>query len=219
MAAASTITPPAPRFTQDQLQSLGDIPLSRIIFDPEPGTATEQDLLRFVERGEMLCELIDGTLVEKPVGYFESLIAVRLIIALGNFVVPRNLGLISGPDGMMRLFSGRIRLPDVAFVAFTSLPGGKVPTKRVPNLAPDLAVEVLSESNTRAEIDQKLKEYFESGTRLAWVIDPPSRTVAVYLLPQQPDHVLGSNESLDGGPVLPGFAMPIVQLFEPQPQT
>jgi len=200
------------------LHSLGDIPLSRIIFDPEPGTATEQDLLNFVERGQGLCELIDGTLVEKPVGYFESLIAVRLIIALGNFVVPRNLGLISGPDGMMRLLSGRIRLPDVAFVAFTSLPRGKVPTKRVPDLAPDLAVEVLSESNTRAEIDQKLKEYFESGTRLAWVIDPPSRTVAVYILPQQPDHVLGISDSLDGKIVLPGFTMPIAQLFEPQPQ-
>ncbi|CAA9388406.1 MAG: hypothetical protein AVDCRST_MAG64-1045, partial [uncultured Phycisphaerae bacterium] len=57
------------------LAALGGVPLSRIIFDPWPGTATEADLLLFVERDKRLCELIDGTLVEKPVGYFESLIA------------------------------------------------------------------------------------------------------------------------------------------------
>ena len=78
------------------MHDLGDIPLSRIVMDPWPGSATEKDLLVFVERDKRLVELIDGTLVEKPMGWFESLIATRLIIALGSFVNPRNLGFITG---------------------------------------------------------------------------------------------------------------------------
>ena len=63
------------------LHELGDVPLERIVMDPWPGTATEQDLLVFVERDKRFVELIDGTLVEKPVGWLESQIALRLAIA------------------------------------------------------------------------------------------------------------------------------------------
>jgi len=221
----STITTQFPRTVvakhfhngDEFLHSIGDVPMSRVVWDPWPGTATEEDLLILVERDQRPCELIDGTLVEKPMGYFESLIAVRLISALCNFVLPRELGLISGPDGMMKLLSGRIRLPDVAYVSFASLPGGKVPSARVPNLAPDLAAEVQSDSDTKAEIDQKLKEYFESGTRLAWIIDPPTQTVAIFISAIGPSNVLNINDSLDGGVVLPGFTMPLTQLFLPKP--
>ena len=62
------------------LAELGDIPPDRIVFDPWPGTATEGDLLRLAERDKRLCELIDGTLVEKPVGYWERFIAADLIL-------------------------------------------------------------------------------------------------------------------------------------------
>src|SRR5580698_1867194 len=77
--------------------ALGDVPLERIIIDPPPGTATEADLLRLVERDKRLCELIDGTLVEKPMGFWEGQIAAQLIIILGNFVNPRRLGLVFAP--------------------------------------------------------------------------------------------------------------------------
>src|SRR3954449_8787620 len=70
--------------------STGDVPLERIVIDPPPGTATELDLLRLVE-GDRLVELIDGTLVEKPVGSEESLIAVNLTVALVSFTRPRKL--------------------------------------------------------------------------------------------------------------------------------
>src|SRR2546421_3677233 len=90
------------------LRALGDVPLERIIFDPWPGTATEADLLRFVERDKRLCELIDGTLVEKPVGYIEALIAMNLVIKLGAFVDQHGLGAVSGPDSTMRMKSGRV---------------------------------------------------------------------------------------------------------------
>ncbi len=185
-ASAPSVSAPMFDNGQEFLHSLGDIPMSRIIWNPRPGMATEQDLLKYVERDKRLCELIDGTLVEKPMGLFESLIAVRLIIVLGAHVMQKGLGIVSGPDGTLKMISGRIRLPDVAYVSYASMPNGKIPAEKVPRLAPDLAVEVLSDSNTEAEIAQKLKEYFESGTRLAWIIDPPTQTVAVYTSPNAP---------------------------------
>ena len=195
----------------DWLHELGEIPLNRIIFDPWPGTATEADLLLLVERDKRLCELVDGTLVEKPVGAFESLIAANLIIELGAYVKRMGLGAVFGPDGTFRLqSSGRIRLPDVAFVSRDRLPGAG---KAVPILAPDLAIEVLSEGNTRLEIDHKLKELFESGTRLAWVIDPSSRTVSVYPSSGAPAAILTEADFLDGGDVVQGFKMPVTDLF------
>jgi len=198
--------------------ALGDVPLDRIVMDPWPGTATEKDLLVFVERDKRLCELIDGTLVEKPMGLLESLIAGWLITALNNFVRPRKLGVVSGPDGTIRMISGRVRLPDVAFISFADMPGGKLPSEPIPTLPPTLAAEVLSESNTKAEIKQKLKEYFESGTKLAWVIDPPTRTVAIYeRFSEAPARILGETDTLDGGVVLTGFTLLISELFAPLP--
>jgi Uma2 family endonuclease len=199
----------------DWLHYLGDIPLQRIIFDPWPGTATEADLLLLVERDKRLCELIDGTLVEKPVGSFESLIAVNLIVELGAYVKRMGLGVVFGPDGTFRLpASGRIRLPDVSFVSQDRLPRAN---RAVPELAPDLAIEVLSESNTPEEIDQKLRELFESGTRLVWVIDPPSRTVLVYAGLGAQATILTEADFLDGGTAVTGFRMSVAAVFSNVP--
>ena len=211
-----TVVQPPGRFDNgaEWLRALGGVPLDRVIFNPWPGTATEADLLRFVERDKRLCELIDGTLVEKPVGIWEGFIATLLSTALNNFVLPRNLGGVFGADSTMRMKSGRVRLPDVAFVSLARLPKTRDP---IPTLGPDLAVEVLSESNTREEIAQKLREYFESGTRLAWVIDPVRRTVAVYRAPGDPALVTGESGNLDGEQVLPGFTLPVADLFRNVP--
>jgi Uma2 family endonuclease len=114
----------------------------------------------------------------------------------------------------MRMSSGRVRLPDVAFVSLARLPRTREP---IPTLAPDLAVEVLSESNTADEIDQKLTEYFQSGTRLAWIVDPPPRTVAIYHGPGDPTRVLDVAGQLDGEQVVPGFTLPVADLFRNVP--
>ena len=192
------------------------MPLERIIFDPWPGTATEADLLRLVERDKRFCELIDGTLVEKPVGWIEALIAMNLAVRLGTYVHDHNLGAVSGADSTLRMTSGRVRLPDVVFVSLARLPRTREP---IPTLAPDLAVEVLSESNTSAEIAQKLREYFQSGTRLAWIVDPPTRTVAIYHGPGEPTRVLDTAGQLDGEEVVPGFTLPVADLFRNVPPT
>src|SRR5687768_14709603 len=148
----ATHTPPArfipPRRFENAaewLDALGGVPLHRIIFDPWPGTATEADLLLLVERDKRLCELVDGTLVEKPVGYWEGFIAAVLICFLGNFAAAHGLGGVSGADSTMRMKSGRVRLPDVGFTAKARLPKTLEP---IPTISPDLAVEVLSETNT-----------------------------------------------------------------------
>jgi Uma2 family endonuclease len=80
-------------------------------------------------------------------------------------------------------------------------------------LAPDLAAEILSESNTPAEIDQKLREYFQSGTRLVWVVDPVSRTAAIYRAAGKPERTISEDEMLDGADVIPGFLLRLGDLF------
>ncbi|MBL8797342.1 MAG: Uma2 family endonuclease [Planctomycetia bacterium] len=194
------------------LERLGNIPLCRVRFRPFPGTATEDDLLRVAAQEDRLCELVDGILVEKGMGFRESLLVAALAALLRAFVVPRNLGLVSGPDGTMRLFAGRIRIPDVAFISWARLPGGRVPTEAIPDLVSDLAVEVLSASNTPGEMARKRREYFTAGVCLVWEVDPEARTVAVYTAPDEPV-VLTQDQTLDGGDVLPGFALPLREFF------
>jgi Uma2 family endonuclease len=191
---------------------LGSIPLSRILVQPAPGLATEADLIEAQRQYDSLYELVDGVLVEKGMGYLESLLAGVLIEALRKFVVPRNLGLVSTPDGMLRLFPGLVRIPDVAFASWDRFPGRKVPDDPIPTLAPDLVAEVLSASNTPAEMERKRAEYFTYGVRVLWEVDPAARTVTVYT-PDQAVVVLDSTQVLDGGAVLPGFTLKLSELF------
>jgi Uma2 family endonuclease len=191
---------------------LGDIPLSRILAQPAPGSATEADLIEAQKRFDRLYELVDGVLVEKGMGYSESVLAVFLSRILLNFVEPRNLGLVSGADGTVRLFPGLLRVPDVAFASWDRFPERKLPKEPIPSLAPDLAIEVLSPSNTSAEMQRKRDEYFASGVRLVWEIDPESRKVAVYS-PDGAVVVLEATQVLEGGAVLPGFKLELSELF------
>ncbi len=192
---------------------LGDVPLERIRFRPPPGTATEDDVIAAMEAPrKRLCELIDGVLVEKAMGYSESLLATVLITALWSFVRPRNLGLVTAPDGTMRLWAGRVRMPDIAFTSWDRIPGRRRPRQPIPDLAPDLAVEVLSRSNTPGEMRLKRQDYFTANVRLVWEIDPERRTVSVYTAPEGPT-VLTEADTLDGGAVLPGFTLSLRDLF------
>lgn len=196
----------------DLLEHLGGIAPVRVLFRPLPGTATEADLILANAGKRGLFELVDGVLVEKGMGYNESALALVIAGLLRAFIVPRNLGLVSGADGMMRLFPGLVREPDVAYVSWARVPGGRYPTEPIAGFAPDLAVEVLSRSNTKAEMARKRREYFEAGVRLVWEVDPRARTVAVYETPEQAT-VLDASATLDGGEMLPGFALPLIELF------
>ena len=204
--------PPTPtRTLADLLADLGDIDPARVVADPAPGMATEADLLVLSDHTGRLYELVDGTLVEKAVGLRESFLAAALIGILRAFVIPRSLGLVSAPDGPMRLFGGLVRMPDVAFISWDRFPDRRVPEEPIPSLAPDLAIEVLSASNTPREMARKRREYFQAGVRLVWMVDRKTRTVAVYTAPDQ-SITLNESQTLDGGDVLPGFALPLRDL-------
>jgi Uma2 family endonuclease len=205
--------PEAPETVADLVESLGGIPLERIRMRPLPGTATEKDVIAERE-GPMrrLCELIDGVLVEKPMGTRESLLAGVIVQVLGSFVDERDLGIVLGADGILRLFPGVVRIPDVCFIPWEQIPNEEVTDEPIAPFFPDLAVEVLSPSNTRREIDRKLRDYFLAGTRLVWVIQPKTQTAQVYTSPTDSRRIARTG-SLQGDPVVPGFSLPLSDLF------
>jgi Uma2 family endonuclease len=146
-------------------------------------------------------------------GFYESRLAAVLIYLLERFFEQHNQGVVTGPDGTVRLAPGLVRIPDVAFFSWERFPNRQRPAQRVPALVPDLAVEVLSEGNTEAEMEGKLNEYFSTGVRLVWYVDPEPRTVRVYTSPAE-FRLLTEEDTLEGGAVLPGFRLPIREWFE-----
>ncbi len=196
----------------DLLDDLGDIAPDRVRLHPALGTATEDDLLSATDASGSLYELVDGVLVEKAMGFRESLLAAALIEMLRGFVRPRNLGLVTAPDGMMRLAVGLVRIPDVAFISWGRLPHRRVPTAPIPDLAPDLAVEVLSAGNTPQEMARKCREYFAAGVRLVWLVDPEARTVTVHTGLENVT-ILSEADMLQGGEVLADFTLSVRTLF------
>jgi Uma2 family endonuclease len=212
MTTAALISP-ANETLADLHARLGSVPLHRIRCHPALGTATEADVLHSVEGEEKhLCELVEGVLVEKPMGYYESLLAGVLIQLLWNFLDEHDLGLVLGADATLRLAPGLVRLPDVSFIAWEHFPHRELPTEPIPDLAPDLVVEVLSASNTAAEMERKLREYCAAGVRLIWYVYPEERAVHVYTSPHDV-RILQADEILDGGAVLPGFQVIIRDWF------
>jgi Uma2 family endonuclease len=104
-------------------------------------------------------------------------------------------------------------MPDVAVYLKADYPDGKRPTDKVPQIPPRLAVEVLSRDNTPQEIDKKLREFFASGCRLAYVIDPRARTARRHTSPDE-FTTLDDKADLDGGDVLPGFAVNLAGILD-----
>ena len=197
----------------DLVERFGAIPLRRIRHDPTPGTATERDVIEIHDREDRLYELIDGVLLEKTVGTYESYLAVLLSHLLCSFVQEHDLGIVLGADGMMRLAPGLVRIPDVSFVSWDRLPNRKIPREPIADLAPDLAIEVISKSNTPQEMERKLRDYFFAQVGAVWyVYHAPRREVHVYLSPEERT-VLSEQQTLDGGDVLPGFTLPLPSLF------
>src|SRR5262249_21665039 len=127
-----------------------------------------------------LCELVEGVLVEKAMGTREALLAGLILHLLWDYVEQHDLGLPVGADGAWRFRGGLGRIPDVSFICWERVPGDELPDEPIASLVPDLAVEVLSQGNTPKEIKLKLREYFEAGVRLAWVIDPKKQTATIY---------------------------------------
>ena len=157
-------------------------------------------------------ELVDGEATEVNPASFRSVwIASELYARIREFVRQDDLGRAVADGAGFILFDDRavVRSPDVAFISRDRLPTiveGFVP------VAPDLAVEVLSPTDRRANVLAKIAMYLQAGVRLVWLIDPESETVTVFA-DDRPVRVIGQDGVLDGGPVLPGISIAVAEIF------
>lgn len=191
---------------------VGDVPLERIRTYPPPGMATEEDALR-----KPVCELIDGILVEKPLDIYKSFLGALLATEMIRYLERHPIGIVTGAGGPYRISPGRTRIPDIAFVNWHRFPTRKLPREPVVSIAPDLVVEILSLTNTKKEMEDKLKEYFQAGVRLVWYVDPEKRTAEVYTSPTNVER-LNADGILDGRDVLPGFKLKIKDWIDKVPR-
>ena len=178
-------------------------------------TWTEADLMALPDDG-FDYELVNGELVLSPKnGNLHAEIRMRLMTALFTFTKSKRSGVVWSSSTGFWMKNRNCRAPDISFVSKERLKalGLKRPSKSFFQGAPDLAVEVRSPNNTRREMDERLKDFFESGTRMAWVIDPETQSVEICKSPTD-RKLIGSGGMLEGGEVLPGFSYPIADLFE-----
>lgn len=172
---------------------------------------SDEDLFRLPEDGSKY-EVVDGELLRmSPAGWFHERIVIALAAELGAFVDEKRLGDVLGSNTLYRLPSGNRRGPDLSFVAAGRLPAPGEGSG-ILELAPDLAVEVLSPSDRRRQVLDKVGEYLDAGVRLVWVIDPEARTAAVYRSLTQVRQIQGDG-LLEGEDAVPGFACPLARLF------
>ena len=164
---------------------------------------------------DSLYEVINGQRVELRRTAFESVLASEVFCYLSQFPRLRELGRVFVE--MLFLIDGFRDLqlrPNVAFVSYKRWPKGKrVPRTNAWEVVPNLAVEVVSTSNTAEEILAKIREYFQVGVELVWVVYPTEEQVYVYDSPTQL-RILKNDQEMDGGNVLPGFNLPIAALFD-----
>ncbi len=157
-------------------------------------------------------ELVQGHLIEmSPTGDVHGRLTMRLAVRLAVFAEQHALGQLYGAETGFKLSSN----PDTVYgidVALVSKARLKPATEGFFDGAPDLAVEVVSPGNTRSEMHEKVIAYFQAGARLVWIVYPKSRAIYVYLSPQSVT-ILGPGDVLSGGDVLPGFSLPIAEVF------
>ena len=207
---AEPIAAHVPETLGEFLEILGDVDPADVLREPLPGTGTEADLLKLEHK---LFELIDGTLVRKSMGVHESIFAGIIAALLSAWNDEVNAGVVTVPDGGFRLAPGLVRLPDVSFTAWKSLPSDTAHLQPVADYCPDLAIEVVSVSDRPGARQRKLREYFAHGTRIVWVFDPKICVVTVHTSAAA-STMLIRTDTLDGGELLPGFSLPLSRVFD-----
>ena len=165
--------------------------------------------------GDVLYEVVNGEYRElPPMGAFEVSVAGVLFFFLKGYGRAERVG--RAEMEMLFLLEATPKLelrPDVAFVRYDRWPRGKrVPQGAAWQIVPNLAVEVISPSNTWNEILGKIADYFRTGVQLVWVVSPATEQVYAYTAPNA-NRILNRADTLDGGDVLPGFKLPLRELF------
>jgi Uma2 family endonuclease len=169
--------------------------------------------------GDILYEVVDGQIREKTVGVQETEIASLLFGFLFTFLRQNRLGrVLSETIFRIDVAKDLQRRPDVAFVSHSKWPfNRRVPKVPVWDMVPDLAIEVVSPTNSADDVQTKVQEYFEAGMSGVWVVYPKQKQVYTYASPAQ-IQVVQLGEELDGGKLFPGFRLPLTALFEDDPE-
>lgn len=193
--SAATATPPAPA---------------------AKAAVTPEDLLQMGSEGKGY-ELVNGKLEELNVSMLSSYVAGQAYLSLRHHVDAGHPGWVFPEGTSFQCFPddpGKVRKPDTAFIALERLTARQAMTEGHCPIAPDLAVEVISPNDYAKLVNQKLGEWLAAGVRLVWVIDPDAQTVYAYRAdrPNASD-VWHAADTLPGEPVLPGFAVPVADLF------
>lgn len=181
----------------------------------EDAPALDEATVEPVEEDRKGYELVDGAWVEKEMSNWSAVVESNLHVVLKNHVRGHKLGFVLLSEGRYQMFADRpdlVRKPDMSFVRFGRLPGDAVPRRRM-ELAPDLAVEVVSPTDLADSVQTKLDEYLRAGVRLSWFVYIPTKTVWAYR-PDGTAKVYRAADALPGEDVLPGFAVPVAELFE-----
>ncbi|MBI4771115.1 MAG: Uma2 family endonuclease [Chloroflexi bacterium] len=160
-------------------------------------------------------ELIEGRIMDmSPTGFEHGDYELNFGEAIKGFVRRHKLGKVSGGEAGIytRRNPDTVRGADVAYISHERYAQRKR-THGFLDVAPDLIVEIMSPDDRWSEVIQKLREYFAIGVRLVWVADPESRTVYAYRALTDLQE-FGENDNLTAEGVLPGFSVPVAQLFE-----
>lgn len=174
---------------------------------------TEDDLLR-MPRASGRFELIEGELhAMSPTNSDHGATVLNLTGPLWLYVKRLKLGVVFGAETgfTIRKNPDTVLAPDLAFITQARVPAGGLPHKYFPG-APDLAVEVLSPSDTVLEVDEKVSSYLAAGTRLVWIVNSKARTVTVHER-DQAARMLTDAQTLGGDPVIPGFTILVREIF------
>ena len=176
---------------------------------------TAEDLLRLHNQG-VKGELIDGVLKEKvSAGVEHSFIGIRLGGEFDRYSRRHRLGRVGGTDGgvLIRRSPDNVREPDIFFVSAYRLPLD-VRTQGYLEVVPELVVEIVSPSDSDQDVREKIDIWLNLGVSMALEVRPASRSILVHR-PGTPAVTLTADDALDGGDVLPGFTMPLSEIFDP----
>jgi len=170
------------------------------------------DYHAFVERPEnqdRIFELIDGEIVEKMPSFKPSRIAMLIVFFFNLYLREHPLGYVTGEAGGYIMPAGNVVNPDVGYISKERLP--EEPEREAP-IPPDLAVEVKSPTDRKRAMRNKAERYLQAGTKIVWLVFPEERLVEVYTVDDDVQTV-GIDGTLDGGDMLPGFSLPVREIF------
>ena len=175
-----------------------------------PSEYDRMTLKEFLESDLEGFEYFEGELIPMPpTSGVHGDITTNLVLSLGPYVYEKKLGRIYTSDTGFQI-GDRMLIPDVAFISDSRLPEER---ETAFSISPDIAIEVVSRTDSLSKIVQKVHAYLEAGTRLVWVIEPIGKTVTVYRS-ETDIQTLTRNDTLTGEDVVEGFSCPVIQLFE-----